>query len=158
MDRKDVKRYISVGLLTALTGVIIAEVGITAGLWVVRETTFPLAVMPTFIYGTYPVAAMWILKFTYGRFGLYLAVDTIFNFGYTFFIMPWLATRGILDFSASLTAFMITIVHGIALYGFQVWQEGIFVRSERTIFSPILQPAAAKQLPNDQENKKDDNE
>ncbi|CQR74648.1 hypothetical protein SpAn4DRAFT_1110 [Sporomusa ovata] len=49
--------------------------------------------------------------------------------------------------------FIFETVIAIILYGFQIWQEGIYIRSEKENFSPILQPAAAKPLPKDKDNK-----
>ncbi|WP_021170635.1 hypothetical protein SOV_27560 [Sporomusa ovata DSM 2662] len=79
MPKKDIKRYISVGLLSTILCIIVIETGIRYAWWAIRETTFPFAVIPTYAYGLFPVFPMWLLKYTYGRFSLYLTVDTILN-------------------------------------------------------------------------------
>jgi hypothetical protein len=153
MPKEDVKRYISAGFLSTILSIIVTETGIRYAWWAIRETTYPFAVMPTYSYGFFPVVPIWLLKYTYGRFGLYLAVDTVLNIVFAFFILPWFGRRGIVDFDAGLIVFIFESVIAIIIYRFQIWQEGIFTRSERTYFSPNLQPAAAKPLGQNGEDK-----
>lgn len=147
MPKEDIKRYISAGFLSTIMCIIVIEAGIRYGWWAIRETTFPFAVIPTYAYGFFPVVPMWLLKYIFGRFWLYLSVDTILNIVFAFAILPWFARRGIVDFDAGPTVFIFESVIAIILYGFQIWQEGIYVRSEKTSFSLTLQPSAAKPLP-----------
>jgi len=155
MPKKDIKRYMSVGLLSTLLSIIVTEIGIRYVWWSVIETTYPFAVIPTYSYGFFPVIPMWLLKYTYGRFGVYLAIDTVLNIIFAFFVLPWFGSRGILEFDGGLMVFIFESVIAIIMYSFQIWQEGIFARSDRKSFSPSLQPAAAKPLPKDHENKVD---
>lgn len=87
MKKEDIKRFMPVALFTAVTQAIIVEVGITLGfLGGGRETLFPLNQMPTFTYGAISVFTMWIFKFTYERFGLYIAVNAIIDYGFAYII------------------------------------------------------------------------
>lgn len=153
MPKEDVKRYISAGFLSTILCIIVIETGIRYGWWAILETTYPFAVLPTYTYGFFPVIPMWLLKYMYGRFGLYFTVDTVLNVVFAYAVLPWFARRGIVDFNASLTVFIFESIIAIALYGFQMWQEGIYAHSERRSFSSILQPAATKSLPNVPEDK-----
>ena len=155
MPREDIKRYISVGFLSTIFCIIVIETGIRYAWWAIRETTFPLAVIPTYAYGLFPVFPMWLLKYTYGRFGLYLSVDIILNIVFAFVVLPWFGRIRIVDFDFTdgYIVFVFETVIAIILYGFQIWQEGIYVRFERESFSPRLQPATAKPLPKDKDNK-----
>lgn len=146
MPKEDIKRYIAVGFLATILCIVVIETGISYAWWTIRETTYPFVVIPTYTYGLFPVVSMWLFKYTYGRFGLYLAVDTVLNIVFAFAVLPWLGSRGILDFDAGLIAFIFVSVISIIMYGFQIWQEGVFARSERSCTSPNLQPAAAKPL------------
>ncbi len=76
MKKEDLKRFMPVALLTLISGVIVTEAGVGTGLWAVRETTFPLVMTPTYIFGTMPVIAIWIFTFTYGRFWLFAITRT----------------------------------------------------------------------------------
>lgn len=153
MPKEDVKRYISAGFLSTICCIIVIETGIRYAWWAIRETTFPFAVIPTYAYGFFPVAPMWLLKYTYGRFWVYLTVDTVFNIVFAFIILPWFGRRGIVDFDAGLIVFIFESIIAVILYGFQMWQEGIFVRSERKSFLPSLQTAVVKPLSKGQKDK-----
>jgi len=155
MPKEDVKRYIAVGLLSTILAIIVIEIGIRYAWWAIRETSFPFAVIPTYAYGFFPVMPMWLLKYTYGRFGLYLTVDTILNIVFAFAVLPWFSRIGIVNFDAGITVFIFESVIAIILYRFQLWQEGIFVRSDSKSFSPNLQPAAAKPLPENPDKESD---
>lgn len=161
MKLENIKRFMPVALFTVVTQAIIIESGITLGFWGIRETLFPLNQMPIFTYGAIPAFTMWIFKFTYERFGLYIATNAIIDFGYAYVIIPWLVARGIGDlFRSSLLVFSISIIHAAVLYGYQIWQEGIFALHEKASSSTSLQPAAAKPLSKsqNQEEKSSDDE
>ncbi|WP_094602641.1 hypothetical protein SPSIL_013870 [Sporomusa silvacetica DSM 10669] len=153
LPREDIKRFMPAGLLTLVMTIIASEVGVANGWWYFRETTYPLAILPSFYYGLYPITPMWVLKYTYGRFWLFFLVEIFNNAVYIFIIFPWFASRGILDFPAKLLGFIFTVIMSFAIYSFQMWQEGVFDRSEKTEALTALRPAATKPLPKDQENK-----
>jgi len=140
MKKEDVKRFMPVTIFAAITGLIVGEIGVRIGLWVFRETTFPLSMMSTFMYGI-PVVATWIFRFAYGDFRLFLIADALVNFLFAFFMLPWLSSRGILIFNASLITFFIATAHGILLYGYQMWQEDALAPAMKKLFSAKLQPA-----------------
>ena len=150
MPREDVKRYMPAGLLATVLCIITTEIGIANGWWYIRETTYPLALMPTYTYGLFPVVTMWTLKYCYRRFQYFLVSELFLNTLFATIYVPWIARRGIKDFDASLILFFFAWAMGLILYGYQMWQEGIFARSERTEFFQELQPVAAKLLPQDQ--------
>lgn len=156
MPREDIKRFAPAGLLTIFMTVIASEVGVANGWWYFRETIYPLSILPSFYYGLYPIMPMWILKYTYGRFGLFLLVETVNNAAFTFAILPWVARRGIMDFPSELLGFIFTMIMAFSIYSFQMWQEGVFDRSEKTEALTALQPAASKPLPKDQKDKDDE--
>jgi len=75
MKRQEIKRWIPAALFVMVTNTIIVEVGVTWHIWETHENAYPLSEMISYIYGVLPVGAMWILKYTYGRFWLYAAVQ-----------------------------------------------------------------------------------
>ncbi len=157
MKKEDIKRFMSLGLFTFWLSIIVTEIGITTGLWVLQETTFPLAVIPTYIYGIFPVIAMWIFKFTYGRFWIYLITELVLNISYVIILLPWMASRGIIAFNAPLISYFVAMGQGMLLYIYQMWQEDALVPAIKNLFSPKLQPAATKLLfrdVNDNDNSK----
>lgn len=143
MKKEDVKRFIPVALFTLSVSVIVTEIGITTGLWHIRENTFPLTLIPTYTYGLFPVAAMWILRFTYGRFWIYLIIELVVNLIYAYILLPWIASRGILDFNYHLISYFIANGQGMLLYLYQMWQEDDLVPAVKKL-STKLQPTATK--------------
>ena len=152
MPKEDVKRFLPAGFLVTILCIIFTETGISNGWWVIRETTYPLAVIPTYTYGAFPVMAMWSLKYTFGRFRLFLVTEAVLNALLAFVIFPWIASRGIKVFYDGF-AIVFIFASAIALiaYGYLIWQEDLVVRA-----APNMQPAAAKPLPKDHDNKSDD--
>lgn len=160
MPKEDLKRWMPAALFVMATSTIIVDTGVTWRVWETRENIYPLNEMISFIYGALPIGSMWILKFTYGRFWLYAAVQIAGSLVLILLVQPLLHRRGIFVYLnentlAGIGPFTTTVVHLISVYIYQMWQEGIFARSEIKSFSPILQPAAAKPLPKEQENKAD---
>jgi hypothetical protein len=130
MKKEDIKRYMPVALFAMLTSIIIYEFGITFKWWIVTEKAYPLQLMP-FHIGLFPVLTMWVFKFTYKKLLLYLIVELVLNVGFDFgFLGYFLPARGILHFSTMtrLEAVGVTTAHGIILYIYQIWQEGVFIQ------------------------------
>ena len=149
MKKDDVKRFMPVGLLTALSSAIIGEIGSTLQFWRIGETVFPFSHTATFSYGAVPVAAMWVFKFTYERFWLYVATNAILDAGFAYMIFPWLVSVGILSFvRSSFIVYAINWGHQMILYGYQMWQDDIFTQKTTAGTMGIhVQPATAKPLP-----------
>lgn len=156
MKKEEIKRYMPVALFTVVTGLIILEIGSTLNLWAVRETVFPLSYTVPYIYGTFPVVTMWVFKFTYGRFWLYVATNLVLDLGFSFLIMPWVISRGIFEIInfTNFGGLLVTTGHAFLLYGYQLWQEDVLVPAVKKLFSPKLQPAAAKPIFEDEDDKR----
>jgi hypothetical protein len=159
MPRADIKRWMPAALFVIVTNTLIVEAGVTWRIWETHENIYPLNEMISFVYGALPIGAMWILKYTYGRFWLYAATQIAGSLVLILLVQPILHRRGIFvwideNALAGIGAFTTTVVHFIFVYIYQMWQEGIFVHSEQTRSSLALQPAAAKPL---EQNEKDKN-
>lgn len=153
VKKEDIKRYMPVALLATVLATIIHDVGITLGLWTLKETVFPFNEMTPYLYGAILVAILWVFKFTYGHLGKYALTSLIVHIFLNFlFLNIFLPSRGILILNVSpFLTLPITLIHAVLLYSYQVWQEGIFSRSESPSYSSSLQPAAAKPLPQNQD-------
>jgi hypothetical protein len=160
MPKEDIKRWMPAALFVVVSNTLIIEVGIAWQIFETRENVYPLSEMISYVYGALPVGSMWILKYTYGRFWLYAAIQTIGSFVLILLVQPLLHRRGIFVWIdetdlAGIGAFMTTVVHFIAVYLYQMWQEGIFLRSEIPSFSANVHPALAKPLPKERGDKND---
>ncbi|MBP2628881.1 MAG: hypothetical protein H6Q68_3592 [Firmicutes bacterium] len=143
-----------VNLFTIFTGILLLEIGSTFQWFVVKETAFPFQNFSN-LYSLDPIIAMWLMKFLYGNFGLYLGVNVIMNVVFVYGALDYFyQSRGIFQFIGitPFLSFLIVTVRVILLYGYQMWQEGIFAKSERTSFSMNLQPAISKPLQDKKEN------
>lgn len=155
MKRDDIKRYMPVASFATVLSTIIHDAGITLGFWVVLKTVFPFKEMIPYLYGNMFVITLWVFKFTYGRFWLYAVTNLILDIGFNFFFLNiFLRSKGILDMTITpLQGLPITLIHALVIYFYQMWQEGIFAQSKRKYFSPNLQPAVAKPLSEEEDNK-----
>lgn len=157
MNKRDIKRFMPVALLSALTSILAVEIGENLGWFVYGEAAYPLRTGYNIIFGLNAVTTLWLFRFLYGRFWQYMLVDTVLNFGFIYvFHVYFLGGRGLFH-EAGITPFtnaLIPTVDGVLLYGYQMWQEGIYAYSERTETARrqrILQPEAAKPLDRDAE-------
>lgn len=152
LKKDEIRRYMPLALFTMVVTSIVMEAGISLNLWRIRETTYPLNQTLSYIYGLAPVVAIWIFKYTYGRFWRYMAADAVFNLGFAFLFTPWLAIRGIKDFYASRwSLFLIVTGLSLLLYLYQMWQENVW--AERRAASYELQPVQKPLSRRDEEEK-----
>lgn len=155
MKRQEIKRWMPAALFVIATSTIIIEAGVTLRMWETHETTYPLNEMISYVYGTLPVGSMWILKYTYGRFWLYTAFQLVGSLILILLVQPWLHNRDIFIYVdpnviGGLEPFAITVVHLLLVYFYQMWQDEVIVSAQASS-AAILQPAAAKPLPNEAE-------
>ncbi len=152
MNKEDIKRLMPVALFSALASVFVVEMGENLGWFVYGETTYPLRTSFYIIFGLNSVTTMWLFRFICGQFSKYMVIDIVLNFGFVYlFHIFFLGNRGLFHEVGitPLTNVLITTIVGAFAYGYQMWQEGIFVyseRTQRTKNSQILQPEAAKPL------------
>ncbi|NLI11287.1 hypothetical protein [Pelotomaculum propionicicum] len=143
MKKEEIKYYLPVGIFAAVLTTIIHDVGITYGFWVVWDAAYPLYEMLPYFYGLIPVLTMWVFKFTYEYFWLYLFFNAILDIGFAFFLLnAFFPGRGIYAL-ANITSFqvwLINIGHALALYAFQILLQGKPLR----LRSLSLQTASAK--------------
>jgi hypothetical protein len=135
MKMDNIKRFMPVALFSALASVVIVEIGQTSNWFFFDETFFPFRNSAYYVMlGLNPVTSMWIFLFLYGKFVRYFVIDTLLNFGFIYlFHIYFLGARGLFH-EVNLTPFqnaLITSAIGVLVYGYQVWQEGIFIRSQR---------------------------
>ncbi|BBB93477.1 MAG TPA: hypothetical protein PKA28_19360 [Methylomusa anaerophila] len=159
MPKENIKRWTPVALFSALTSVIAVELGENLGWFIYEEAAYPLRTPSYIIFGLNIVVTIWSFHFLYGRFWRYIVIDTVLNFGFIYlFHVYFLGGRGLFH-EVGLTPFLNTLIvtfDGVLAYGYQIWQEEIFVRSETKSadYASNLQPAAAKPLPENQDNEK----
>jgi hypothetical protein len=155
LKKEDLKRYMPVALLGALLSTIVIETGITLHWWSTKETVFPFVNMPIFIYGSFLVGILWIFKFSYKRFWLFLSTNACIDLILIIPLDNWFVRRGILELYniTTLQMFLMSIGHATLLYCYQLWQEGEASPFKRlnVNLSSNVQSAASKPLRDDNE-------
>ena len=145
MKKETIKRFMPVALFSAVTSIILVEAGEALRWFAYEEATYPLRTHSYIIFGLNMVITLWLFKFLFGRFWTYLAIDVVLNFSFIYlFHVYFLGGRGLfqeIGLTPSLNA-VITSLDGVLVYGYQIWQEGILIRSEKSNFYSRLQPAA----------------
>ncbi|EMS73793.1 hypothetical protein [Ruminiclostridium cellobioparum] len=136
MKKEEIRRWMPVALFTMVTNTIIIDIGVGLKLWETRVNIFPLDQMISFVYGVLPIAAMWIFKFTYGRFWLYFVIEILLSTLFIRVIHPWLHRRGIFiwlnqDFLKGIWIYVMTITHYLLIYLYGMWQDGKFARPHK---------------------------
>ena len=152
LKKEEMRRYMSVALFCMIVFTFIIEAGISLHWWAVKEPSFPLINIPIFVYGAYLVGTIWIFKYTYSRFWIFITTNIVLDFILIFFIVDWFVQRGVWIFYISyFQVLLITTSLAALIYGYQMWQEGAAVFKT----DPSVQPAAGKPLDEDQPNKSD---
>ncbi|MBO1512146.1 hypothetical protein [Metabacillus bambusae] len=95
---------------------------------------FPLSVKPNvvgelpLIFGPFFVGSFWILKYTYGKFNLYLLINIVIDSIFTYFTLNFFKKIGYVSL-VRLTKFQLSLlflVKSVLMYGFQVMYEKYF--------------------------------
>ncbi|WP_078379846.1 hypothetical protein [Sutcliffiella halmapala] len=94
---------------------------------------FPVSIKPNvlaefpLIFGGFLVGSLWILKYTFGNFYLYLKVNLIIDTIFSYLMIDWFKKLGYVTL-VRLTKFQLSIVFlvkSIVMYGFQYMYEKV---------------------------------
>lgn len=97
---------------------------------------FPISVKPNvigelpLIFGPFFVGSLWILKYTFGKFKLYMLINLVVDAFFTYFTIDWLKKIGYVTL-VRLTKFQLSLlflVKSFVMYGFQVVYEKYIYR------------------------------
>jgi hypothetical protein len=85
-----------------------------------------------FVWGTFFVGSLWILKWTYGNFIKYLGLNLITHSVFTYVVEPYLQKFGIASLvrMKKIQLMYVFFVLAFLLYGFQLVKEKTSVKSE----------------------------
>ncbi|MZP29766.1 hypothetical protein GTO91_08615 [Heliobacterium undosum] len=143
MNNDDKKRFVPAGLFSGITSGLIYQLGMIADLWYFKDVNFPVI-----MYGLFAVAAIWVLKFTFGRFWVYTITNAILDAGFAYVIFPWFGRKGLIGVGdwTSLFVYTINFIHAALIYGYQMWQDDIFKTNEKTKMALNVQPVPARRF------------
>ncbi|UJF34613.1 hypothetical protein [Paenibacillus hexagrammi] len=137
MNKSLLKNYIPVALLATVLNTIVYQLAWTYGWWHYKVTLFSwdqVAQIHT-VYGIFLVGTIWIFRFTFNKFWVYLlvnvGVDSVYAFG---FRLLWkklgITSGGNLPPMGSLS---IMTVMALFLYVYQIWQQTAFRQEPENI-------------------------
>lgn len=135
MKKEHIKRYMPVAIFGSLLVTIWNELAYNLHWWKFTTTLAPsLITNIAFIYGTFLVGTIWIFRFTFGNFGLYLltniAIDSFLAFPANY-VFERIGLYRLINYS-SWNILITAVALSIVFYLYQLWQEEVFVhRNER---------------------------
>ncbi len=147
MKKEEVRRYMPVGLFAVVTTVIIHDIGIGIGAWVVQTPSYPLFEMLPYFFGMAPVLTIWIFRFANGRFLYYMLANAAVDLGFSFYFLNMLLPAfGLYDLAGvdSFEVWLINLLHATTLYVYQKWQEGELLSILKMPLSPYMQRSYRK--------------
>lgn len=136
MKKEDIKHFMPVALFSVVTSIVIYDTGLALGLWELRQKTFPFNEIMPYYYGTIPILTMWIFKFTFGRFGVYMTVNAIVDIGFAFLLLniifPAYGMYRLVG-ASSFFVWLINLIHATILYVYQMWQESVLLSTNKNL-------------------------
>jgi hypothetical protein len=129
LKKESIKRYMPVTIFTALLVTITFEIAYVYKWWVIKEEIVPWGNITnvSFAYGMFFIGTMWIFYFTYRKFWVYLFTNLVVDGLYVFFFAKLIEGKiRVLVNIDKPTLFFVMILQALIIYGYQVWQEGIF--------------------------------
>jgi MFS superfamily sulfate permease-like transporter len=125
IGKKHLKRFLPVALFVTVINTIIYQAAYHYNWW--REMALfewdKFANIP-WVYSSYLVATIWIFRFTYGRFIIYMITNLLLDGGYIYVWYPIQQKLGMAsgEMSPHTTLAIMTGV-SVIIYLFQVWYE-----------------------------------
>ncbi|HEY0827960.1 MAG TPA: hypothetical protein VGE40_07695 [Bacilli bacterium] len=129
MKKDTVKRFMPVSIFTSLLMTIYNELGYTFRWWEVKQTIVPWVITYVpFVYGSFLAGTIWIFYFTYGRFMMYFLTNIIVDFIFMFPVSRGFELLGMYELvnRNRWNIYFDLILISLVIFGFQLWQEGIF--------------------------------
>lgn len=128
LGRKTFIRYLPASLFITILSKVIDKIAQKRTWWWFYHRISPLKAEDPLTYGPYFATSFWILKMTYGKFGLYLITNILLHLSYIFFGLNFLKRWGIFSL-VRMQRFQYFIYHlsrALVLYAFQYIKESLF--------------------------------
>ncbi|WP_029270004.1 hypothetical protein [Virgibacillus alimentarius] len=131
-----IKRYLPVTVFATLLVSILFQIADTYEWWTMHRYILPWGYLVeiSVVYGIFPVGTLWIFYLSYRRLWIYIVTNLAVNTIFTFIGIPLiLEGLGIVSFVnlEHWQWFLIAMILSFVIYGYQMWQEGIF-KEEKT--------------------------
>ncbi|PZD97425.1 hypothetical protein DNH61_03505 [Paenibacillus sambharensis] len=133
-----IRRYMPVALLMTIIHTLTYQAAYYYNWW--NESKSSLfgwdRIMPVpWVYGAYLIVVIWVFRFTYGQFWLYLTVNLVMDGLFMYLAYPLLGRLGFVSAESSLPTIAIyamMIGFSLIIYLYHMWQNDIFKAPEET--------------------------
>ncbi|MFY4777350.1 hypothetical protein [Metabacillus sp. RGM 3146] len=135
LGRKALKKYLPAAIFMATFTKAIDLYGEKKKWWRFYKGIGPLNSMNFFNFGPYIVTSLWVLKFTCGKYPLYLIFNTILHILFTFKGLKYLKRFKIFSLVklTKIQYLFINFIRGLLLYCFQYIND--YCYSKKTLYS-----------------------
>ncbi|MBN8192646.1 hypothetical protein JI667_10810 [Bacillus sp. NTK074B] len=131
LNRKNVKRFMPVGIFASFLMVLYNLIAYNLEHWVINVSIIP-ALNPAFVsgvLGAFLVVTIWIFTYTFGHFWKYLLVNVIADFIFAvypfhYILQDVLGVYQLIGIS-SLGRWCLFVILSVFIYGYQLWQEEV---------------------------------
>ncbi|MEB4793203.1 hypothetical protein P5G65_04795 [Paenibacillus chondroitinus] len=110
---------------------IIFEIAYTYKWWTIHERIVPWGYIidVSFVYGLFAVGTVWIFYLTFRKFWIYVLTNLVIDAFFSFLGLHWLVEgMGVATIHiAKWIIFVLFFSLSFVIYGYQVWQEKVFV-------------------------------
>jgi hypothetical protein len=135
LGKRDMKRFLPGAIFMAIYVLAEGRVAEKRKWWWFPFKTRPnvLGEMPL-ILGPFFVGSLWILKYTYGKFNLYLLINVIIDSLFTYPMLEWFKKMGYCSLLrlSKIRLSLLFMIKSVFMYGFQVVFEKLFYRNRLT--------------------------
>ncbi|MCM3031242.1 MULTISPECIES: hypothetical protein [unclassified Niallia] len=129
-NKKRIKKYIPVIILTVFLMTIIFQIAFHYKWWIIHTYIVPWGYMidVSFAYGLFPVGTFWIFYFTSSRFIIFTITNIIMDTLMAFAVLPGLSKLHIAEYKGIAPWQYFLIMYGLSfiIYGYYVWQQRIY--------------------------------
>jgi hypothetical protein len=132
LDKFTFKRYLPAGILTALIFTVLNGVNNNVKWWKVTTTIFPkLPGNFPYVIGPFIFMPIWIFKFTFGRFWLYIITNVLSGLLFAYPITSLFGKLGIykLKRMTRIQLFFLSVSSSIIIYRYQLFIDETLVSS-----------------------------
>ncbi|MCK8487042.1 hypothetical protein M0651_07660 [Paenibacillus sp. MBLB2552] len=132
MKKEDIKRFMPVAIFATFLMILYNVYAFNQKHWEIHTVIFP-ALRPLFaslILGGFPVIVLWIFRFTYRKFWVYLLTNIILDFMFAVFPVHFIFqdVLGIYTLIniASWERWLLFVAEAVIIYGYFKWQDQIY--------------------------------
>jgi hypothetical protein len=139
--RQALKKYLPAAIFMGIFTKILNIIGERKKWWRFYEGTPPLNSMDFFNFGPYFVTSLWMLKWTYKKFILYLISNTILHILFIFLGLKYIERFRIISL-VKLTKFQylaIDFFRALLLYAFQWMKDNLFTKQNKRLIQEVKQ-------------------